>query len=714
MDLTTWIYPAYPIPADEQDRLDTLAKLAVLDAPRDPRFDRLTRLAAQLLEMPMCAISLMDCDRQFFLSEYHVGVRETARELAFCNHVVASGIPQIVPDATQDPRFSDNPLVTGEFQLRFYAGVPITDAEGTTLGSLCVLDRETHAEGLSPEKLSILQDLAAVVVNEMTSRMIAERAVLESDLRRQLAVELEDQRQEALATARFKSEFLANMSHEIRTPLNGVIGMAELLQDTVLSDEQREYLETLLHSAESLLSIINDVLDISKIEAQQMHYEEVSFCLRHEIEHIAQVLAQKAAHKPVDVMVEIQPDFPTAVVGDPTRIAQIIFNLAGNAVKFTEQGFVCLRLESVDRDHVRITVQDSGIGMDAEQLARLFEKFTQADSSITRRYGGTGLGMAIVKQLVAAFNGEIAVDSVPGEGTTVTLSLRLPHAPDAICDMRVIPNGLAGARVVVIDDLPLNRQILAAMLESHGAVVACAEDGFSGLAAVERAQVSGEPFDAVLCDHHMPGLSGASVVTRLATLVPELPVIVLTSGGHSEALKAANPLRVLHKPARAGQLIPALTDALMRRSATVQGARIAPERNELSGEEAGPLAGLHVLVAEDNATNQLVISKLLAKLGCTRVDLAENGRIAVEKIEQLPDLDLVLMDIQMPEMSGLDACALVRAKPDVGHQNLPIIALTANALEGDRERFLASGFSGYCAKPVRKPDLLAAIHAVRS
>ena len=708
MDLTTWIYPDYPIPPNEQARLDALARMHVLDTPPDPRFDRITRLAAQLLHMPMCAISLVDDDRQFFLSEYQVGVRETARELAFCNHVVAGAEPLIVKDASADPRFAENPLVRGDFQLRFYAGVPITDADGVTLGSLCVLDREAHDEGVTEAQLMILEDLAAMVINEMTSRMLAHRAQLESELRRELAVALEQERQEALQTARFKSEFLANMSHEIRTPLNGVIGMAELLKDTVLTAEQHEYLDTLLHSAESLLTIINDVLDMSKIEARQMHYEQVSFCLRHEVEQVAQVLAQKVANKPVDVMVEIRPDFPSAVIGDPTRVAQIIFNLAGNAVKFTEQGYVCVRLEPVSTERIRIVVQDSGIGMTEAEVASMFEKFTQADTSITRRYGGTGLGMAIVSQLVTAFAGTITVESTPGEGTTVTVELGLPEAPDAVCDMRVTPDALMGTHVLVIDDLPVNRRILTVLLESHGASVTAVEDGFAGLAQVARAQALGDPLDAVVCDHHMPGLSGAEVVSRLAQTAPNLPVVVLTSGGHCETLKVANPTRVLHKPARARQLIPVLSEAIRQRPPVSSGSN---QPMVVDRAEQGPMAGLNVLVAEDNGTNQLVITKLLKALGCTAVELVDNGRLAVDCVTRDHTFDLILMDIQMPEMSGLEACRLIReAEPD-GAPQLPIIALTANALEGDRERFLGSGFSGYCAKPIRRPELVAAVTA---
>jgi Signal transduction histidine kinase len=278
MNAQTWTYPHYPLPTNEAERLEALAQLEVLDVACEPRFDRLTQLAAKLLEMPMCAISLVDRERQFFLSHYGIEASETPREQAFCNYVVADDALLVVTDATADPRFQDNPLVTGELGLRFYAGVPIQNADGITLGSLCVLDQKSHAEGMTTEQIDVLKDLAAVVMNEMTARFTARRYQLECELRREAMAELETRRREAVAEAAFKSEFLANMSHEIRTPLNGVIGMGELLRETALGSEQREYLNTLLSSAEGLLGIINDVLDISKIEAGQMQYEAIRFC----------------------------------------------------------------------------------------------------------------------------------------------------------------------------------------------------------------------------------------------------------------------------------------------------------------------------------------------------------------------------------------------------------------------------------------------------
>ncbi len=725
MNAQSWTYPHYPLPTNEAERLEALAQLEVLDVACEPRFDRLTQLAAKLLEMPMCAISLVDRERQFFLSHYGIEASETPREQAFCNYVVADDALLVVTDATADPRFQDNPLVTGELGLRFYAGVPIQNADGITLGSLCVLDQKSHAEGMTTEQIDLLKDLAAVVMNEMTARITARRYQLECELRCEAMAELETRRREAVAEAAFKSEFLANMSHEIRTPLNGVIGMGELLSETALGSEQREYLNTLLSSAEGLLGIINDVLDISKIEAGQMQYEAIRFCLKTEVEQVAEVLAQKAADRQIDLIVEVAPTFPSAVIGDPTRVAQILYNLAGNAIKFTESGYVCIRLCAVDAESIQIEVEDSGIGMSDEQIARLFEKFSQADTSITRKYGGTGLGMSIVAQLVEAFGGQIDVRSEIDQGTCISVTLKLPTASDARCDARVDGVSLKGARILVVDDIALNLKILTALLESHGAEVIAAHDGFEAIAASERVLALDTPLHGVICDHHMPGLSGADVVTRIRSLQPDLPILILTSGGHSDDLKMAAPDRVLHKPARAKQLIPAL-QSLLGELGTVsesrsehprlacaesQNERVADTARTLDQDTPGvPFDGLSILVAEDNATNQLVITKLLHRLGCGDVRMAHDGREAVAMYQADSSCDLILMDIQMPELSGTDALKQIRAE-DTRGATLPIIALTANAIEGDRARFLADGFTGYCSKPIRRSELIATVNA---
>ena len=699
---------AFPIPMDEEGRIEALRQLEILDSPTHIRFDRITRLAASLLGTPMCAISLVDSNRQFFLSHHGFDVSETPRDQAFCNYVITDQEPLIVTDASFDDRFKHNPLVTGDFHLRFYAGVPITNADGHSVGSLCVLDREARDKGLNDAQITVLQDLASVVMNEMTARLENRQLVLEVERAELLTTALEKEKQRAVEASQHKSEFLANMSHEIRTPLNGVIGLAEILSETALDHEQRDYLDTLLASAESLLGILNDVLDMSKIEAGQMNYEELEFDLAKEVEKVATILANKATNTAVDVMLEIADDFPSQCLGDPTRIGQILFNLAGNSLKFTEQGVVVIRLDAPRRDRIRLQVEDTGIGMSDEEVGRIFDKFTQADSSITRRFGGTGLGMAIVSQLVEAFEGSIDVASSPGRGTIVTVELSLQFINDTPRRLCRLPASLKDCRVLVIDDLELNRTIIERMLSRAGAIVEVVADGYTALSQLDNAWLSAKRFDVILCDDLMPGMTGASFVRQFKKQAMPIPVIVLTSAGLTADLKEVGPDRVLSKPARAHQVIPAIAEVVEQcRERHPTTTLVAPSKTmKKPATDELPLGGLSILVAEDHRTNQLVIEKMLHALGARSV-IVSNGKKACEKVVGSQAFDLVLMDIQMPVMDGIEACQILRTEKS--GRDLPIIALTANALEGDRERYLYAGFTGYCPKPIRRSMLVSVI-----
>ncbi|MCF8366257.1 MAG: response regulator [Bacteroidales bacterium] len=579
------------------------------------------------------------------------------------------------------------------------------------------LRKKSHDKRTAIKIISGQEDIKWVEINSVNINWEGEKALLNfiSDISERKQAEEEIKRAKNLAeqASRTKSEFLANMSHEIRTPLNGIIGMTELVLMSQLNEEQKERIEAVKYSGESLLDIINDILDISKIEARKLELDAIKFSLRGVIEKVLRPLASKTAAKNLELILDIQYKLHDTFIGDPVRLRQILFNLLGNAIKFTEEGEVKLSVKSIRQESdlctLGFSISDTGIGIPDNKIGNLFKSFSQADNSTSRKFGGTGLGLVISKSLVEMMNGKVDVKSVEGKGSTFTfdITIQKSSSPGEQSDTEILPQ-LREKNVLIVDDNNTNRKILSGLLTNLNIQYELADNGGVAFDKILRQSRTNNPFDIILLDYHMPVMDGiemAELLKRENKINPKPDIILLSSDDVSlkrSKLSSYGISRYMIKPVFRNDLIKVLNEVVSHDDYNTPIQKVLKPKMGFSLGKS-----YNVLLAEDNLINQKLANGLLQNLGC-KVTIVDNGKKAVE-IANENTFDIIFMDIQMPEMDGYEATGIIRDMEKTKGTHTPIIAMTAHAMKGDREKCINAGMDEYITKPISLKSLTDAI-----